>query len=206
MLPGVDDRRGRAGRGRLGGDRATCPPRTIVMGTPGQAVARRAGRTAAREPGLGGRLSPRRRTSQESDDERDAHEDHDDRCRCSTSRRSTPTIRADIDAAVHRVHGERALHRRPRGERRSRRRSRATRSAPHAVALRVGHRRAAARAVGARHRPRRRGHHQRLLVLRQRRHRSPTTARRRCSWTSTRAPTTSTRTGSRPRSRRAPRR
>ena len=51
----------------------------------------------------------------------------------------------------------------------------------------VGHRRAAARADGARHRGRRRGRHADLLVLRDRRRDRRGLARGRCSWTSIRS-------------------
>ncbi|MCK7470639.1 MAG: hypothetical protein MZU95_07485 [Desulfomicrobium escambiense] len=64
------------------------------------------------------------------------------------------------------------------------------------------HQRAAPGAAGRRHRPRRRGDHGAVHVRRHRRRRSTTRARRRCSWTSIRAPSRWTRRPSRPRSRR----
>ncbi len=89
------------------------------------------------------------------------------RCRCSICRRSTATSRGAARRDHPRVR-QPALHPRPRG--------RGTRAgagvAPRSRARHrrlVGHRRAARRDDGARHRSGRRGHHPHVLVLRDRR-------------------------------------
>ena len=81
-------------------------------------------------------------------------EDRDDRAAAGPQGAVRRPSRTEIDDGGAPRAGERALHRRPGGHRRSRRRSRATRSARTRVGVRLGHRRAAARAVGARRRAR----------------------------------------------------